>query len=89
MFPKEDLGVIRVFWNALQEAGTLVPVLGFSTLMPLSMDSNSLEASVEQTFESWQRMSCKLLSFCRKPLLTTRCEFLVESRISCRYVVGG
>ena len=46
MFPKEDLGVIKVFWNALQEAGTFVPVLGFSTLMPLSMDSNSLEASV-------------------------------------------
>ena len=89
MFPNEDLGVIKVFWKALQEAGTFVLGLWFSTLMPLSMESNNLDASVEQMFESWQRMSCKLLSFCRKPLLTTRCEFLVESKISYRYVVSG
>ena len=79
MFPKEDVGVIRVFWKALQEAGTLGPLLLPSTLKPLSIESSSLEASVEQMFESWPRVSCKLLSVGLNPLLTTRYEFLVES----------
>ena len=84
MFPKEDVGVIRVFWKALQEAGTLGPLLLPSTLMPLSIESSSLEASVEQMFESWQRVSSQLFSLGLNPLLTTRCEFLDDSMRCCR-----
>ena len=85
--PKEEVGVIRVFWNALHEAGTLL--LWASVLEPLSIESKSFEASVEHTFDSCPLMSRKLLSAGFNAPFSTRYETLVDSTRAFPVVMRG